>query len=138
MLAGLLPLLRQSVDWFEDLVGERRAMSEVISSELKTRLSSSNDPVEVEQDITTSGLQEIRAFHSLGEVCGLDTKTLSWFRDKFQFPKRVRVCVPHGEERACHFSLGEVCFYKAAFLCGLRFLIHPFIMELNLCQTRGG
>ena len=24
----------------------------------------------------------------------------------------------------------EVCFYKAAFQCGFRFLIHPFIMEL--------
>ena len=27
-------------------------------------------------------------------------------------------------------SPGEVCFYEAAFLCGLRFPVHPFIMEL--------
>ena len=41
----------------------------------------------------------------------------------------------------------EVCFYEVAFLCGLRFHVHLFIMELfhclnigqdNLCQIRGG
>ena len=46
MLASLFPLLCQSVDWFEDLVGEQKAMSEVRSSELDKGLSSSNDPVE--------------------------------------------------------------------------------------------
>ena len=39
VVADLLPLLRQSIDWFWDLV--REAMSEVRSSELETRLSSS-------------------------------------------------------------------------------------------------
>ena len=24
----------------------------------------------------------------------------------------------------------EICFYEAAFSCGLRFLVHPFIMKL--------
>jgi len=27
-------------------------------------------------------------------------------------------------------SPGEVCFYEATFQCGLRFPVHPFIMEL--------
>ena len=36
VLANLVPLLRQSVDWFEDLVGKRRGMLEVRSSELET------------------------------------------------------------------------------------------------------
>ena len=45
-LADLLPLLRQSIDWFEDLVRERRRMSEVRLSELETGLSSSDKPVE--------------------------------------------------------------------------------------------
>ena len=35
-LAELLPLLCQSIDWFEGLVRERGKMSEVRSSELET------------------------------------------------------------------------------------------------------
>ena len=103
-------------------------MSEVRSSELETKLSSSDKPVE--GDTTVSVPQEIRAFDALEEVCGLDNETLSRFRDRIQFPDRVRVRLPRAEERACHFSLEEVCFYEAAFLSGLRFLVHPFIMEL--------
>ena len=105
-------------------------MSEVRSSELEMGLSSSDDPMEVEKDITASGPWQIKAFHALGEVCGLDVEMLSRFRKRFQFPERVRVRLPHGEEQACHFSPGEVCFYEAAFLSGLRFPVHPFIMKL--------
>jgi len=43
---------------------------------------------------------------------------------------RVRVRLPSEEEWACHFFPEEVCFYEAAFLCGLRFPVHPFLMEL--------
>ena len=110
MSADLFPLLRQSVDWFKDLIGERRVISEVRSSELEMGLSSSNDLVKVEEDTAASGPREIRAFHALGQVCGLDAEVLSRFRDRFQFPERVRVRLPHGEERDCHFLLGEVCF----------------------------
>jgi len=60
----------------------------------------------------------------------LDDETLSRFKDRFQFPNRVRVLLPREEERACHFFPGEVCFYEAAFLCGLRLTVHPFILEL--------
>ena len=42
IVPDLLPLLRQSIDWFRDLV--REVMSEVRSSELETGLSSSGDP----------------------------------------------------------------------------------------------
>ena len=35
VLANLFPLLRQSVDWFKELVGEQRVMSEVRSIELE-------------------------------------------------------------------------------------------------------
>ncbi|KAK4602329.1 hypothetical protein RGQ29_011390, partial [Quercus rubra] len=93
---------------------KQRAMSEVRSSELEKGLSSSNDPVKVEEDIVASSPWEIKAFHTLGEVCGLDIKTLSRFRDRFQLPERVK---------------GGVLL-RAAFLCRLRFPIHPFIMEL--------
>ena len=103
-------------------------MSEVRSNELEIGLSSNDDPVE--GDIAVSIPCEVRAFHALGEVCGLDDETLSRFRGRFQFPDRVRVRLPHEEEQACHFSPREVCFYEAAFLSGLRFPVHPFIMEL--------
>ena len=81
VLTDLFPLLRQFVDWFEDLVSDRRAMSEVKSNELETGLSSSDDPVEEDTAVFTSRV--VRAFSALDEECGLDAETLSRFRDRF-------------------------------------------------------
>ena len=81
VLTDLFPLLRQFVDWFEDLVSDRRAMSEVRSNELETGLSSSDDPVEEDTTVFTSRV--VRAFSALDEECGLDAETLSRFRDRF-------------------------------------------------------
>ena len=78
VLAELLPLLRQSINWFKGLVVERRGMSEVRSSELKMGLLSSNDPVE--EDTAVFGPREVRAFSALGEECSLDIENLSRFR----------------------------------------------------------
>ena len=78
-MAVLLPLLRQSIDWFRDLV--REAMSEVRSSELETGLSSNGEPME--GDTTISASREVRAFYALNEQCGLDDDTLSRFKDRF-------------------------------------------------------
>ncbi|XP_065619504.1 uncharacterized protein LOC136063280 [Quercus suber] len=103
-------------------------MSEVRSSELDTGLSSSGGPAE--RDTAVSVPREVRAFHALEERCGLDDDTLRRFRERFQFPDRVRVRLPNEEERACHFFPGEVCFYESAFVCGLRFPVHPVVMEL--------
>ena len=128
VLAELCPLLRRFVDWFEGLVKERGTMSEVRSSELDTGLSSSGEPVEGDTVVSTP--REVRAFYALKEVCGLDAETVGRFRDRFQFPERVRVRRPNDKDRACHFFPGEVCFYEAAFTCGLRFPVHPWIMEL--------
>ena len=130
VLVSLFLLLCQSIDWFEGLLSERRAMSEVRLSELEIGLSSNDNPVGVEVDTTVSVPWEVRAFHALREVCGIDDETLSRFKDRFQFPERVWLPFPQEKERACHFLPEEVCFYKATFLCGLRFPIHPFIMEL--------
>ena len=55
VLTDLFPLLRQSVDWFEELVGGRGIMSEVRSSELEIGLLSSNDPIEAEVDAAAFG-----------------------------------------------------------------------------------
>ena len=123
-LEELSPILSQSIAWFE---GETKRMSEVRSNELETGLSSNGGPVEGDTAVSTP--QVVRAFHALEEVCGLDTDTAGRFKDRFQFPEQVRVRRPNGEDRACHFFPGEVCFYEAAFTYGLRLPIHPFIME---------
>ena len=124
-MGDLLPLLRQSIDWFDDLVREQGVKSKVRSSELEIRLSSSDKLVE--EDIAVFVSREIRPFHALEEVCGLDGETLSRFRDRFQFLDRVRVHLSCEEEWACHFFPGEVCFYEAAFLCGLNSLSTHFL-----------
>ena len=56
-------------------------MFEVRSSDLETGLSSSDDPVEGGTAVSTP--QEVRAFHAIEEVCGLDGDTLSRFKDRF-------------------------------------------------------
>ncbi|KAK9996714.1 hypothetical protein SO802_021400 [Lithocarpus litseifolius] len=88
--------------------------------------SSSSKP----SSLKLSSSKNSRPFHALDEPCGLDEETLFRFRDRFQFPNKTRICLPRENERACAFAHGEVYFYEATFLCGLRFPIHPFIMEL--------
>ena len=95
VVANLLPLLCQSIDWL-DLV--REAMSEVRSSELEIGLSSSDDPME--GDTAVSNPREVKAFYALKEECRLDADTLGRFKDRFQFPEWVRVRLPSEEERA--------------------------------------
>ena len=125
VLGELSPVLSQSIAWFE---GETKRMSKVRSSELETGLLSSSGPEE--GDTAASIPRVVRAFYALEEVCGLDVETVSRFKDRFQFPERVRVRRPNSEDQACHFFLDKVCFYEAAFTCGLRLPVHPFIMEL--------
>ena len=98
------------------------------SSELDTGLSSSGGPVEGDTAVSTP--RQVRAFYSLNEECGLDADTVARFKDRFQFPARVRVRQPGPEDRACHFFPSEVCFYKAAFTSRLRLPVHPLVMEL--------
>ena len=73
-------------------------MAKVRSSELETGLSSSGGPEE--GDTVVSAPRVVRAFHALEEVCGLDEETVSRFKDRFQFPDRVRVRRPTSEDRA--------------------------------------
>ena len=94
VVADLLPLLHQSIDWFRDLV--REAMSEVMSSELETGFLSSGDLVE--GDTTVSNPREVRAFYALKEEYRLDADTLGKFQDRFQFSERVRVRLPNEGE----------------------------------------
>ena len=78
VIGELSPILGQSLAWFE---GETRRMAEVRSSELETELSSSGDPKG--GDTAISAPREVRAFHALEEVCGLDEETVSRFKDRF-------------------------------------------------------
>ena len=86
VLGELPPILGQSLAWFE---GETRRMSEVRSSELDTGLSSSGDPVKGDTIISTP--RQVRAFYALNEECGLDADKVARFKDRFQFPARVRI-----------------------------------------------
>ena len=72
----------------------------------------------------------VRPFHALKENCSLKIEVFSKFKDRFQFPEGTRARLPRKGEKACAFAHGEVCFYEATFSCGLRFPIHPFIVEL--------
>ena len=84
----------------------------------------------MEGDTAVSAPHPVRAFYALGEACGLDANTVARFKDRFQFPAWVRVRRSSSEDRACHFFPGEVCFYEAAFTCGLRLPVHLLVMEL--------
>ena len=109
---------------------------EVRSNELDTGLSSSDKVVEADTVVSvpsslnpsSSSQSMLRAFHTLKEVCSLDKNTLFRFKDRFQLPDETKI--PRPGETTCSFNPGEVCFYEAAFLSGLRFLVLPFVMEL--------
>ena len=111
---------------------------EIRPSDLETGLSSSVGTDGAETDsaafIPVSSQPSIspppQSFHAFKEKCSLNEETFGRFRDRFQFPKKSRIRLPRSGEKSCAFTHGEVCFYEAAFLCGLRFLVHPFIMEL--------
>ena len=141
VLGDLYLLLCQSLGWFELVRGvlRRENMSfEVRSSDLEANLSSStctggvktNTAVSVPLSSHPSISTSSRSFYALQEECSLREDTFLRFRDRFLFPKETRVCLPWKGEKSCAFAPGEVCFYEAAFLCGLRFPVHPFIMKL--------
>ena len=131
-LAKLSPLLHQSLHWFWYI---QEMLVEVRSNELDTSLLFSDKVVEADTAISSlnpssSSRTVLRSFHALKEECSLDEDTFFRFRDRFQLPDETRIRLPHPSKKACSFNPREVCFYEAAFLSGLRFLVHPFIMEL--------
>ena len=115
---------------------------EVRSSDLETGSSSSASTAGAKTNTATSVPSFIpssarpfvsatpRTFHALKEKCSLKVDTFSRFRDRFQFLEETRVRLPKKGKKACAFAHGKVGFNEAAFLCSLRFPIHPFIMEL--------
>ena len=69
-------------------------------------------------------------FHALSKSCFLEKRHLKSIRKRFKFPRGVVTRLLRPNEKACTFAYGEVSFYEAAFSCGLRFPVHPFIMKL--------
>ena len=65
-------------------------------------------------------------------LCTLEGKDESRIRKRFQIPPSIKIRTPSASDRACSYSPDEVCFYKANFVSGLRFPIHPFIRDLFL------
>ena len=112
---------------------------EVGFCDLETSLSSSNEFVDKDFEIVVSrplpsskpslSLSSV-PFHAFSKSCSLEKKHLKSIRKRFQFPCGVVTRLPHSNEKAYAFAHNEVSFYKAAFSCGLRFPIHPFIMTL--------
>ena len=104
---------------------------DVRSSELEMGLSSNAKSLSKVVDTTASKLpSSSRLLHALSKSCSLKESHLKGFRKRFKFPKGTSTRLPRLGEKACNFAHGEVCFYEADFLCGLRFPIHLFIMKL--------
>ena len=106
---------------------------DVRSSELEMGLSSNAKSLSKVVDTTASKLpssSSSRLLHALSKSCSLKESHLKGFRKRFQFPKGTSIRLPRLGEKAYNFAHGEVCFYEADFLCGLRFPIHLFIMKL--------
>ena len=134
VLSALYPLIHQSLVRYYlemDLIEYR--VDDVRSSELETGLSSNAKSLNQVVDTAVSKLPStstLRPLHALSESCSLKESHLKGYTKRFQFPKETFVKLPCLGEKACNFAHGEVCFYKADFLCGLRFLVHPFIMQV--------
>ena len=141
VLGDLYPLLYKSQVWFKSVREflRREIMgSEVGSGDLERGASSNVGGEGTGVDTATSAPFSsqppapavARPFHALKEKCSLKIEVFSKFKDRFQFPEGTRARLPRKGEKACAFAHREVCFYVAAFSCGIRFPVHPFIMEL--------
>ena len=80
--------------------------------------------------LRASSSSSVTPFHALSEECFLDDKDLESIRRRFQTLDEAFSRLPYTSEKACSFAHGEVSFYEAAFSCGLRFPVHPFIHHL--------
>ena len=119
VLFSLFPLVSHSTK-----VARSLKVSEVRSSDLETRLSSSDDHVISE---TTSPSTPYKAGTFSCSLAGKDEKQI---RDRFQFPDSIKIRIPNDEDRAYHSYAHKVCFYKANFTSGLRFPVRPFVREI--------
>ena len=134
ILLSLYPLIRHSlIKHHLGMTTVEYKEGDVRSSELETRLSSYTESLGKVVDSAVSKLPSsfsLPLLHSLSETCSLKESHLNRFRKRFQFPKGTCIRLPRSGEKACSFAHEEVCFYEVDFLCGLRFPVHPFVMQL--------
>ena len=81
----------------------------VRSSELDTRLWSSDNLVGLEEDtmmLKPSSSSSKKPLHALAEKCVLEEKHIRRFRKRFQFLAEKKVRLPYLDEKACAFSYG--------------------------------
>ena len=102
--------------------------SDVRSSELETGLSSSGESSDKDFEFVVS--KPPSSSKPSYFSCLLELRHLKSIRKRFQFPNGVSIRLPCPNEKACTFAHGKMSFYEATFSCGLRFLVHPFIMQL--------
>ena len=145
ILTSLFPLIcRFLIAHHLEMTAIEYRDSDIRTSELETGLSSSGETTDKNFEIVvlkspssskpsssskTSSSSSI-PFHAFFESCLLESRHLKSIRKIFQFPKGVVIRLPRSNEKACTFAYGEVSFYEATFSCGLRFPIHPFVMQL--------
>ena len=119
VLLSLYPLICQSlIKHHLEMASIKYRVDDVRSNELETRLSSNAESLSKVVDIAALKLplsSSSPSLHALSESCSLKEKHLNGFRKRFLFPKGTFIRL------SC---LGEVCFYEASFLCGLRFPVH--------------
>ena len=134
VLLSLYPLICQSlIKHHSEMTTIEYRVDDVRSGKLETRLSFNAESLSKAVDTTASKLpsfSSLPSLHALSESYSLKERHLNSFRKRFQFPKGTSIRLPRLGEKACNFAHGEVCFYEADFLCGLRFPIHPFIIQL--------
>ena len=133
ILLSLYPLIRHSLIKHHLGMTVEYKEGDVRTSELETGLSSYAEPLGKVVDNVASKLPlsfSSPLLHSLSETCSLKESHLNRFRKRFQFPKGTCIRLPRSGEKACSFAHEEVCFYEADFLCGLRFPVHQFVMQL--------
>ena len=135
VLLTLYPLIRHSlIKHHLEMIALENREDNVRPSKLEIGLLSNAKSLCKEVDTAVSKLPSSSSstpLHALFEFCSLRGKHLKGFRKRFQFLKGTIIRLPRSSEKACSFAHGEVCFYKATSLCGLRFPIHPFIMQLH-------
>ena len=136
----LLPLIRHSlITHHLEMIAIKYRDTDVRSSELETGLSSSGESSDKDFEIVMSKPSSSSKpsfssssilFQAFSESCFLEQGHLKSIQKRFQFTKGVVTRLPHPNEKTCSFAHNEVSFYKATFSCGLRFPVHPFIMQL--------
>ncbi|GFY96660.1 hypothetical protein Acr_11g0009660 [Actinidia rufa] len=74
------------------------------------------------------------------EINSMTQDDLDHLRESYSFPTGIQTRIPKEGETILSSRLGEVAFYEAVFLAGLRFPIHPTIKRIlnfyNICPAQ--